>query len=308
MRLATLGALAAALLALPAAAARIDVPGTAVSLEPPPGFVLAERFPGFGNEQNGASILVTEIPGPFSAVIAGMTPEGLASRGMTMESTERLPAAGGGETLLVGATQRAGETMIRKWLAISGDETASRIVMASFPAEAAELAAPLRAAVLSAGPAAAPPDRLAGLPFTVVERAPLAIAHRVANGLLLTESGVLRTLAPGEPRMVVGASLSGVDLADLAAFATARLAKSDQFTAGQTLRSAAVDVGGLSGWEIEAEGADQPSGETVRIYQLIVRDGPTSYLIAQAMVAPARWAELLPAFHAVGRSMRPRSR
>jgi hypothetical protein len=46
----------------------VRVPGTRVSLNPPPGFSPAHQFPGFQNGDIQSSIMVTELPGPASAM------------------------------------------------------------------------------------------------------------------------------------------------------------------------------------------------------------------------------------------------
>jgi hypothetical protein len=290
--------------AVPATAERIAVPGTRVSLEPPDGFVLAERFPGFGHRASGASIMVTEMPAPVDEVRKGMTAEGLAGRGMKVVSSESVPSDAG-EVLLLAATQQAGGAEVSKWMAISGDSSHTLIVLATYPSnQATTLATPLRAAVLSAQRSAEAPDLFAGLPFTLTESGTLKIANRVANALLLTEGGKQGTLAPGEPLLIAAASLSEVDLTDLGAFAQARLRQTEQLTGPWKSGGQELEVDGHRAWELAGEATEKRSGRPVKVYQLIVADGPRSYLIVQAMVDPARWDELLPQFRAVGHSLR----
>jgi hypothetical protein len=292
--------------ALPAAAELVSVPGTRVSLEPPPGFALADRFPGFGHAESGASILITDMPAPVAEVRKGMSAEGLAGRGMTVLSSETV-TSGAGEVLLVAATQRAGQAEVSKWMAISGDADHTLIVLATYPTgHAATLAAPLRAAVLSAQRSAAAPDMLAGLPFALVESGALKIATRVGNALLLTEGGVQRTLGPGEPLLVAAASLSEVDLDDLGAFAERRLRQTEQLVAPWKSSGQELEIAGLRAWELAGEAADKRNGQPVKVYQLIVADGPRDYFIVQGLVSPARWDELLPQFRAVAHSLRKR--
>lgn len=58
------------------------VVGTRVSLAPPVEFIPSAQFPGYQQESTGASIMVTEIPGPFAEVSAGFArPSELAKRG-----------------------------------------------------------------------------------------------------------------------------------------------------------------------------------------------------------------------------------
>ena len=86
------------------------IAGTKVALEPPPGFTAETQFPGFRNVETGATIMVTEIPGPIDRLRAGLTKSGLAGRGMTLhESSET--KLGGMRGDGAGSGARAAETM-----------------------------------------------------------------------------------------------------------------------------------------------------------------------------------------------------
>ena len=63
-------------LALPGLAAE-RIPGTQVTLAAPEHFMASADFAGYANEQTGASLMVTEIPGPYAEVMKGMTAEGM---------------------------------------------------------------------------------------------------------------------------------------------------------------------------------------------------------------------------------------
>lgn len=88
-------------------AAAVRVKGTSVSLDPPKSFSVTEEFPGFGRPDVGASIMVTEIPGPVSEVQKGMTTEGLATQGMTLLES-RTEKVGGKDSLLLKVSQASG--------------------------------------------------------------------------------------------------------------------------------------------------------------------------------------------------------
>ena len=44
------------------------VRGTRVVLTPPAGFVVADRFPGYLSQETGASLMVLELPAPFTEI------------------------------------------------------------------------------------------------------------------------------------------------------------------------------------------------------------------------------------------------
>src|SRR5262245_26099634 len=112
----------------------VDVPGTHVSLVPPEDFVASTDFPGFVLEEEEASIRIGELPGPKEQTLSGMTPEGLASQGMTLVRKEELTVNGGPATIIE-ATQEAGEDTFAKSILILGDEQTA-MVTATHPANA----------------------------------------------------------------------------------------------------------------------------------------------------------------------------
>jgi hypothetical protein len=292
-----------------AAAQTVAVAGTSARLEPPAGFEPTDRFPGFVDPKTGASLMVTELRAPLAEMRAAMTADQLATRAITWISSETVQGASG-EVLLVGASQSAAGVAYRKWLALSGEPAQpgepERVLMvvATWPADSSGLAEPMRAAVLSASLSGEAPGLFDGLPFTLTESGSLKIAQRVSNALMVNEGGRQRILAPGEPLFVAAASISGVDLDDLGAFADGRLRQTEQLIGPWEASGKGLEVGGLPAWEIEASATDKKAGIPLRVYQLIVQDGPRNYLIAQAMVAPERWDEMLPQFRAVARSLR----
>ncbi len=51
----------------------VKVPGTKVRLVPPTGLKPSERFPGFWDEETNSSIVITEMPAPYSEIATGFT-------------------------------------------------------------------------------------------------------------------------------------------------------------------------------------------------------------------------------------------
>src|SRR5262245_50873456 len=142
-----------AMLALIAAASAayavpVPVPGTRVYLDPPSGFIPAERFPGFQREEKGASIMVTELPGPAATMQKGMTAKLLATRGMTLIRSQTVKVDGN-DALLLHVSQSAAGVSFLKWMLVAGDAKQTVMVVGAFPKAAGELSLPVRRAVLS---------------------------------------------------------------------------------------------------------------------------------------------------------------
>jgi hypothetical protein len=280
------------------------VPGTSVALAPPPGFILSVRFPGFEHEELQASIMVTEIAGPFDELTRGMTPPGLASRGMTLISSAT-PQVPGKHALLLHVAQSSGGTAYLKWMLVFGDSNASAMIVATFPKSAeAALSETMKGAVLSAVPTAtAPVDHFEGLSFRVSPTPVFKIAGRMSNMLLLNEAG---TMAPQEPNaaiFVVGNSLGPVPGNDLRAFAEARARQTRQLKSLQILRQGPITIDAIAGHELVAQGTDVATGIMVTLYQVLLPDGG-GYVLMQGMVASGRAAELLPEFRRVSETFR----
>ena len=280
------------------------VPGTKVALEPPPGFTPETQFPGFRNA-TGASIMVTEIPGPIDKLREGLTKSGLAGRGMTLLETSDVKVDGR-DAQLFRVTQAAQGIAFEKWVVVFGTANDSVFILATYPeSEAEALREPMKQAVLSARwNRDAVIDRFAGLPFRVAETATLKIANVISNSVVLTEGGVQGLATPDSPFLVVGASISEVDLTDLKSFCEARLKQIEQVSGVENLTGRATKVDGLPAYELTADAADKNSGMPLRVYQLVIAAG-NRYFLAQGLVGAKRADSILPQFREIVASIRP---
>lgn len=289
---------------LPAGADPVRVPGTSTSLQPPPGFSLADSFPGFRSAELQATIMVTELPVPAPALMEGMTREALASRGMTLLSSQS-ETIGGRQALLLHVAQAAAGTEYLKWMLVTGDDKAAVMVVGTFPKSAAGgVGASIRSAVLSTswGTAGAG-DPFEGLRFRVTPTDRLKLAGRVSNMLMLTESGSTGPLGPGEPLYVVGSSIGPAGSGDLKAFSEARARQTEQIEDLRNVMGREITLGGLAAYEILADARDVKTGTPLRLYQVIALDGD-GYFIVQGLVGADRAAEMLPELRRVTESFR----
>ena len=303
MRLRAIASLCLVLIALAPAHGASPVPGTKVALEPPPGFTPETQFPGF-RHATGASIMVTEIPGPIDKLRAGLTKSGLAGRGMTLLETSDVKVDGR-DAQLFRVSQAAQGIDFEKWVVVFGTANDSVFILASYPqSEAEALREPMKQAVLSARwNRDAVIDRFDGLPFRVAETAALKIASRVSNLVMFTEGGVEAPVAAENPLLVVGASISEVDLTDLKSFCDARLNQIEQISGVKNRKGRATEVDGLPAYELTADADDVKSGQPIRVYQLVIADG-SRYFLAQGFVGAKRADSFLPQFREIGASIR----
>lgn len=289
-----------------AGAQRQAVTGTRVTLEPPEGFAPAARFTGFGREAARASIAVTELVAPFSVIAGRLTPEAFAAQGMAVRTYDTV-AVEGASARLLSLTQNATGGPYGKWVLVFGDERATVLVTATYPADAeASLGEPMKQAVLSARRSReTPADPLEGIGFTVDPGTRLRIASRMGNNLSLNETGSLPMEDKGAPFLVIGQSVAEVDLGDLEAFARRRVAN-----VGSTLQvtgitgGGPVTIGGAAGYELFADARAAEGGAAVKVYQVVLPEG-SHYLLLMGFVGAERAAEFIPEFQSIARTLRP---
>lgn len=281
-----------------------NVAGARVALEPPAGFTPSPRFPGFEHEASGSSILIAELPREaFDELRAGFTAENLGARGVTLRETEAA-RIGGSEGVLLAVSQNAHGTAFDRWIGLFATDSASVIVTATYPsAAAAELAASMRQAVLSARMREGAVDVFEGLAFRLTESPRLKIAERVANMLMLTETGDLSQTQLGAPYLMVAGSLSPGPMDDVEAFSRGRIGQTDGIVDVANLAGTAVTIDGIAGYELVADAREEDTSRPVRIYQVVLPEG-SDYVIVQGIVATNRAAEWIPEFRAVAQSLR----
>jgi len=284
-------------------AAAVRVPGTSVILSPPPGFSPADRYPGFQRADNGASIIVTELPGPVAEMQKGMTKELLASRGMTLIQSQTVKI-GGRDALLVYVSQSAGGMDFLKWMLFAGDAKETVMIVGTFPKAAGDLSLPIKQALLSASwSAAAKVPPYEGLGFRVDPVPGLKLAGRVGNMLVFSERGTMGPNDSEQAILVVGGSVSGASIGDVEEFARDRAARTSQVNQLRNVTGRDRVVDGLRGYELVAEANDVKTGRPVRMYQLVLLDGGTYYL-AQGFVNAARPPDVVGKFRNVTETFR----
>ena len=280
------------------------VPGTTVRLVPPEGFTAARQFPGFQRDDLQTSIAVTEMPGSASAMASGMTKQALADQGITLIASKPM-TVGGRNALLLHLAQRVGETDYLKWMLLSGDENTTTLIVGTFPRSAeSAVSAAVQASLLTASwSAEAADDPLEGLLFRITPTSRLKLAQRMSNMILLTESGTVARLGPGDPLYIVGNSISSAGIDNLQAFAEARARQTAQMKDVRNFKGQAVKVDGLDGYELVADAKDARTGTPMTLYQVIVPD-VTGYFIVQGLISAGRAEELLPEFRQITATFR----
>jgi len=292
----------------PGIAGLIDVPGTHVSLVPPDGFSASRSFPGFEATDEGAQIVVAEHPGtPIGVAVSGMTRNGLASRaGMTMVGSEEL-TLGRWRAMIVDAKQLALGKATSTWILILGDDGQTASIVATYPADAAHLRDPLRAALESVVlDPDRPTDPLEALPFTLEPAFPLRFAGVVSNMGGYNTSGSLPAEDPSEPTLLVGQSL-GSPAVPSESFLPGQLRRLEW---GDGLRLgdvSAITVDGLAGYEVTGTTNDPSTGRALGIYGAVLFQDESHYLLAVGVCLESMAHHMFPVFQASVETLRLRS-
>ncbi len=279
------------------------VAGTSVTLTPPEGYGPTDRFPGFMHEGLGASIMITELPGPFAQVTAGFDdPKRMEARGMTVLQQTPVQVGGLGGTLLH-IRQAVQGLVFKKWILAADRSGETTLLVATYPESEATQGEPLKQALLSAT-FGAPADPMDALGFTFTPSPPFQVAKVLGQTVIASPDGQFPVTDPDVPLMVLGLSATaGLAIPDKQSFAEQRIAQTAGVRNIVVTRSTPVQIEGLSGHVTLAQGEDADSAGPVTLYQAMLFDA-SGYILMQGLT-PAKHADTyLPRFEAMARSFR----
>jgi hypothetical protein len=272
-----------------------------IKLIRPNGFDVAENFNGFQQASTQSSVMVMTIPGPFSEVSRDFTLQGLKTQGMKLKSTQNV-SIDGNKGILINLNKTAYGTKFSKWIFTFGDETETKIIIATFPqAKAAKLSPILKSVLLTAkNDTSVPPALGSDVGFKIVANK-LTLTRSIEKTLMYTKDGMIPAKSPEDPLFIVAPSLSELAIADKKEFATQRLAQTKSIQINSITSTAPITIDGLDGYEIVADAKDLTSDTPITVYQVMLFDAP-SYVLIQSFVGTKIADEYLPEFKAMARS------
>ncbi len=250
-----------------------SIPGTRISVEVPHGYKVATKFPGLIHEAKASTLILNEIPKPVDEVRQTLEKHAIEARRMTFDRREKLEISGR-EAILVYATQKVADRMVRERLAVFGDDRSSVMVVASVPIEfdlreGPKLEAAIRSLVWNRKGKV---DPYAGLPFRLAEIDGLQVIKRQPLLVVIARQAYRHAVPPEEPLLIVGASEDRIQLDDPKAFAHARIARMQKVEDVTILSEGPRKFGGMDGYEILALGRDRETQVKLTIYQVIAQD------------------------------------
>jgi hypothetical protein len=265
----------------------VRVLGTKVFLVPPEGFSASENFCGFFKKDEDASIVVTEIPGPYDQVITGFNKNDLNGKGMNLTATSVIKGSGTGDKTktLIEFTQSAFGKKFKKVALIFGDRVSTMLVTGGMPEGGGdELFNTLKTSVKTAryDPRASLANLTEGLPFTVADGKKLKKALRVQNTLLFTNNGKAKAGEDNGPLFVVGHSVGDIPDDNRSAYARERLEHTPSLKNITVKKESPLSQAGLEGEEFIAEAVDSKDGVPTFVYHAMLFD-KSGYYIFQGL-------------------------
>ena len=280
------------------------VKGTRVSLVKPEGFTKAPSFNGYILKDKVASVMVTEMPAPYSLFSKGFTKEGFAKKKIEILSKEEVDIAGR-KGLLLHLMQPLGSMKIEKWVTIFGDEKTSVTVLTTFPQKfASELSDTLKACAMSASwDKALKVDTQENLNFTVQAKEPFKLAKRIQNMLLFSKGGAFPAKSKTDALFLVGESFYRPVTGDKAEFCSNRVKQIRSLSDIEGVDPKPVELDGLEGFEISATANDKQTSEKMYVYQVIVFQ-KNSYFIHQGISRDSEKEETEPLFKQMSKTFK----
>ncbi len=282
---------------------RTAIPGTAATIVLPAGFATAEGAPGFSHVASGASIVVTEIPGPFAALSLAFSPAALQTKGMSVVS-RRAGMFLGHSGILVHAIQLVDDRRVEKRILLIGDDKASLMVNATVPeSHARKLATVLHAAVTSvewARKGRVDPFATAGFRLAVDG---LRFAGRSGEELVFTNDGGIPLAKPGDARLIACRATPPKKIDSIEAAARARLVATPGLKDVSDVVAATIRVDDMEAIELTAIATAKHGGHPLAVYQLFAVAMDGSYVVT-GTAGRANAKPALAAFRKTARSLK----
>lgn len=260
-------------------AKHINIEGTKISLIPPDGFIKATNFLGLQQNQSGSTIMVLDIPAPFSETSKGLTKEGFLSQGVDVKEIENL-TLNNLPAVLVTGEQHAHGNIYKKYVLCFGTENETMMINASISNNLKEIAIALKNSILTSFYEA---DKKIN-PFVIIDyaidlsKSKLQFAKSVANSLIFTTDGIMPTKSADKTYLIVAKSFSTTDVKDRKLFCLNRVKQLPvEITKIETTTEISID--GISGYEIIASGQDKKTSANEKICHVILFSDNLYYIL-----------------------------
>lgn len=256
-----------------------EVRGSKISIIPPKDFEVATAYMGFQQLESNSSIMVLAISSPFSLTLKSLTTESLTRQGVSVEKTETITNKKY-SGILFSTFQNIAEVPYRKYILVLGTEKETVIINGITPKEDVALDLALKKALSAAFYDV---DKVL-TPFDTVDfeistdGTNLIFAKNNPNMLIYNLDGKLPTEALDKTKVVVVKTFTKAEISDKKEFATNQIKMLPvQITSINSIFP--IEIDGLSGYEIYAEGVNRNNGNKEMAYEVILFNDHSYYMI-----------------------------
>jgi hypothetical protein len=263
-------------LAFARAQERVSIVGTKCSMIPPKEFVFSSSFSGFLNEEMGASIMVSELPIPYQALVNGFTAAELKKRGMILKSKKTIDFQKSKATFYM-LTQQVNDRIFVKQMLLFGVGSQSIMVNGIYPEVYKSIEPQVKEALLSTRYNPKQKNNpLASAPYVLdVAGTELKFTNYLSGSYLYTIDGKTPT---SNPIFIVSKSIDYVEPTNHMKYAEERLMALPGCATGIIKTMKPIVMDSLRGFETEAECKGE-NGHTNLIYQVILFQEQSGYFL-----------------------------
>jgi hypothetical protein len=255
-----------------------NIKGTKISLIPPQGFADALNFQGLQQAESGSSIMVLDIPGPYSETSKGITKENMLSRGIEVKKIEKIiinqrPA------LFVTATQHANGSIYTKFILVCGSEKETIMLNGVFPESLKKIGAKVKKSMLTLFyDEGLKLDPFASVDYTMdISQTKLKFAKSMSGSLMYTVDGQIPTNSADKTNLITSKSFYPISQIDKKLFSINRI-KQLPIDIESIEYTEEITIDGVSGYEIFAKAKSKKTGETDNAYQVILFSDQLYYI------------------------------
>lgn len=250
--------------------AHLLVRGTKVSIIPPKDFTKAPNFLGFEHNPSGSTVMVLDIPGPFSETSKGLTKEKLLTNGVEVTTIEKL-TVNGMQAILISGYQKSAGVEYQKYVLTFGTDKETYMLNAAAPKHNTSLGNEIKKSILTA----VYEENITINPFESIDYTltppigALKFSKHVASSIIFSTDGNYPPKTDDRTSIIIAKSFNKVTIEDKKTFCINRL-KQTPLTIENIASPTPIVINGLSGFELNADAKEKSTDRTKKIYQVIL--------------------------------------
>ena len=256
-----------------------NIKGTKVSLIPPKGFTDGINFLGLQQTESGSSIMILDIPGPYSETSKGITKENMLSKGVEVKKIENL-TINGLPAIFVTGTQNAYGNIYTKFIFVFGTDIETMMINGVYPENLKKVGDEIKKSMLTVFYEADKKiNPFEALDYSIdVSETKLKFGKSMSNSLIFSVDGQVPTTSSDKTNLIVAKSFSQITTEDKKLFCINRL-KQTPIETEKIEYTNEITIDEVSGYEIYAKGKSKKTGETENIYQVILFSDKLYYIL-----------------------------